>query len=174
VPAAAGVAGGLLGFVSPDLAVRARARGAREAFRHAVGAYLDLVALERAADGGPAEALHRAAAVGQAWTFVRIQEALDRARLSGEPPWAALAALAAEMGVDDLRDLADIIALAGDDGAAVYDTLVAKAAGLRARALADAEAEANAASERMTLPAVLLGLGFLILVCYPGLARVLT
>jgi len=78
------------------------------------------------------------------------------------------------MGVEELRDLADIIALAGDDGAAVYDTLVAKAAGLRARALADAEAAANAASERMTLPAVLLGLGFLILVCYPGLARVLT
>jgi hypothetical protein len=173
LPAFAAVVAGIVGFVVPDFAVRARARAARQAFRHAVGAYLDLVALERAADGGPAEALHRAAAVGQAWTFVRIQEALDRARLSGEPPWAPLARLAAEMGVDDLRDLADIIALAGDDGAAVYDTLLAKAAGLRARALSDAEAQANAASERMTLPAVLLGFGFLILVCYPGLARVL-
>jgi hypothetical protein len=174
LPALASLAAGLAGFFIPDLVVRAQARTAREAFRHAVGAYLTLVALERAADGGPAEALHRAAAVGWAWTFARIQEALDRARLSGEPPWAPLGRLAEEMGVDELRDLADIIGLAGDDGAAVYDTLLAKAAGLRARALADAEAAANAASERMTLPAVLLGFGFLVLVCYPGLARVLT
>ena len=74
----------------------------------------------------------------------------------------------------DLADLADIVALAGDDGAAVYDTLLAKAAALRNRTRADATAAANAASERMTLPAVLLGVAFLILVAYPALARVLT
>ena len=174
VPLGVALGAGLVGFLAPDLAVRSRARTAREEFRRAAGAYLDLVALERAADGGPAEALHRAAEVAHGWAFVRIRDALDHARLAGRPPWEALADLAAEVGVPDLADLADIVALAGDDGAAVYDTLLAKAAALRNRTRADAQAAANAASERMTLPAVLLGVAFLILVAYPALARVLT
>ena len=174
VPLAVGLGAGLVGFLAPDLAVRSRARTARAEFRRAAGAYLDLVALERAADGGPAEALHRAAEVAHGWVFVRIRDALDHARLAGRPPWEALSDLAAEVGVPDLADLADIVALAGDDGAAVYDTLLAKAAALRNRTRADAQAAANAASERMTLPAVLLGVAFLILVAYPALARVLT
>jgi Flp pilus assembly protein TadB len=165
---------GVLFFVVPDLIVKAEAEAARAQFRRAVGAYLDLVALERAADGGPADALDRAARVAQGGAFTRIGDALARARLAGLPPWLALADLAEDIGITELRDLADIVAVAGDDGAAVYDTLVAKAAALRARVLSDAEAEANAASERRTLPAVLLGFGFLLLVCYPALARVLS
>lgn len=38
-------------FFAPDLVVRAAGREARAEFRHAVAAYLNLVALERAADG---------------------------------------------------------------------------------------------------------------------------
>lgn len=160
-------------FFGPDMRVRQDAARARADFRRAVGAYLDLVALERAADGGPAEALERAAAVGQGWAFTRIADRLERARLAGQPPWEALTDLAAELGVDELRDLAEIVGLAGDDGAAVYETLVAKAAALRTRTMSETEAAANAASERMTLPGVLLGFAFTILVCYPSLARVL-
>ena len=70
-------------------------------------------------------------------------------------------------------DLADILAVAGDDGAAVYDALTAKAASLRSQQLAAAKAAANTASEKLTLPGVLLCFGFLLLVCYPGIARVL-
>ena len=88
-------------FFAPDLVVHGQAAEAREAFSAAVGAYLDLVALERAADGAPAEALTRAAAVADSWPFRRIRQALDRARLAGTPPWQALATLASEVGVDD-------------------------------------------------------------------------
>lgn len=160
-------------FFAPDFVVRSEAAHARAQFRRAVAAYLELVALERAADGGPADSLERAAAVGHGWEFTRIADALRRARLVGVAPWTALAQLADVTGVEDLRDLADIVALAGDDGAAIYDTLAAKAAALRSRTLADAEASANAASERLTLPSVALGLGFVLLVAYPALARVL-
>lgn len=160
-------------FFAPDLRVRQDAARGRADFRRAVGAYLDLVALERAADGGPAEALERAAAVGHGWAFTRIADRLERARLAGRPPWEALGDLADELGVEELRDLAEIVGLAGDDGAAVYETLVAKAAALRTRTMSETEAAANAASERMTLPGVLLGFAFTILVSYPGLARVL-
>jgi tight adherence protein C len=75
--------------------------------------------------------------------------------------------------VEELADLADVIALAGDDGAAVADTLAAKAAALRTRQLAESSTAANAASEKLTLPGVVLAFGFLVLVCYPALARVL-
>ena len=99
VPLGVALGAGLVGFLAPDLAVRSRARTAREEFRRAAGAYLDLVALERAADGGPAEALHRAAEVGHGWAFVRIRDALDHARLAGRPPWEGLSDLAREVGV---------------------------------------------------------------------------
>lgn len=174
VPAVACLAFGALFFLTPDLVVRSRAREKRAAFRRAVGAYLDLVALERFADAGPAEALERAASIGEGWAFARIADALHRARLAGATPWQALTTLAGEVGIDELRDLADIISLAGDDGAAIAQTLTAKAATLRAEELAAAETAANTASERLTLPGVLLAFGFLILVCYPALARVLT
>ena len=160
-------------FFVPDMIVRSEAAQARAAFRQAVAAYLELVALERAADGGPADSLERAAAIGHGTDFTRIADALHRARLVGVPPWTALADLADTTGVEDLRDLADIVALAGEDGAAIYATLAAKAAAVRTRALADAQADANAASERLTLPAVALGLGFVLLIAYPALARVL-
>lgn len=158
----------------PDLAARSQAADARTDFRRAVGAYFDLVALERAAEGGPVDALTRAATVAHGWAFTRIAGTLAHARLTGVAPWVALAQLADELGVGELTDLADIVTLAGNDGAAIYDTLLAKARSIRAAALADTEALANARSETMTLPAALLGIGFVILVGYPALSRILT
>jgi pilus assembly protein TadC len=160
-------------FFAPDLVVRSQAQEARARFRRAVGSYLDLVALERGADGGPAEALTRAAEVAHGREFRRIGDALVAARLRGATPWQALSELAAEVGVEELADLADVIALAGDDGAAVADTLTAKATALRTRQLAESAAAANTASEKLTLPGVVLAFAFLVLVCYPALARVL-
>jgi hypothetical protein len=173
LPAGLGLLLAAVFYLAPDWILRAQAREARIVFSAAVGSYLDLVALERTADGAPAETLHRAAHVADSWPFQHSRTALDRARLAGQPPWHALSDLAEHLGTGDLRDLADILTAAGDDGAAVYTALTAKAASLRTRQLAAAKAAANTASERLTLPAVLLCFGFLLLVCYPGIARVL-
>lgn len=173
IPVAATLAVAAFMSLLPDLAARSQATEARAEFRRAVGAYFDLVALERAAEGGPVDALVRAATVAHGWPFRRIADTLAQARLTGTAPWQALAQLAETLGVTELTDLADVITLAGNDGAAIYETLLAKARSIRAATLADTEAQANARSEAMTLPAAVLGIGFVILVGYPALSRIL-
>lgn len=162
---------GAVAFAVPGLLLRVRARERRRDFRHAIGAYLQLVALERDADGGPAVAVERAAAVCDSWAFERIRRALTQARFSGGTPWEALGTLSADLGVEELRDLAEVVSLAGTDGAAIYELLTTKAAALRTRELSDAKAEAGRATERMTLPAAVISMAFVLILIYPSLAR---
>ncbi|MEV7778585.1 hypothetical protein [Kitasatospora sp. NPDC088351] len=163
---------GLLWFV-PDAIVRGEAKEARTEYLHGIAAYLELVALERAADCGPAEALRRAASVGRGPVFRRIREALDRAATDRLPPWAGLDALAVELGLTPLQDVADIMRISGTDGAAVYDTLRARAKGLRGELLAEDLARANADSERMVAPGAALTLLMTVLIVFPALHQML-
>jgi hypothetical protein len=169
----AGLALGAVLFFVPDLDLHKRAAEGREAMRRTVCAYLELVALERAADAGTVEALDRAAALGDGPQFARIRDALLHAQLAGQPPWHGLTELAAELAVPELEDLADIMRLSGEDGAAVYATLRARAASLRTQLLAANTTKANAASEHMIVPVALLGIAFMALVGYPAFARIL-
>ncbi|MEU9190823.1 type II secretion system F family protein [Streptomyces sp. NPDC048484] len=174
VPAGVGlVIAGLL-FITPDLSVRDQARRAREEFAHALSAYLDLVALKRAADAGPTEALEKAAEVGAGWPFLYLQGALRRARLEKIPPYQALTELAAEYDLPVLDDVADIMRGSATDGAAVYKALRARTAALNAELLADQAAEANAASEKMTAPGALLAVLVMLLMAFPAVIRMLT
>lgn len=174
VPAAVGLLVAGLLFITPDLAVRDQAKRAREEFAHALSAYLDLVALKRAADAGPAEALEKAAEVGRGWPFLFLQGALRRARLEKIPPYQALAELAAEYDLPGLGDVADIMRGSATDGAAVYKALRARTAALNAELLADQAAEANAASEKMTAPGALLAVLVMLLMAFPAVIRMLT
>lgn len=174
VPAAAGLAIAALLFITPDLAVRDQAKRAREEFAHALSAYLDLVALKRAADAGPAEALEKAAAVGRGWPFLYLQGALRRARLEKIPPYQALSELADEYDLPVLDDVADIMRGSATDGAAVYKALRARTAALNTELLAGQAAEANAASEQMTAPGALLAVLVMLLMAFPAVIRMLT
>ena len=60
-------------FFVPDIDVRRRATAARADLRQTVCAYLELVALERAADAGAIEAVERAATIGESEGFQRIR-----------------------------------------------------------------------------------------------------
>lgn len=160
-------------FFAPDLDVRRRAVATRAEMRRAVCVYLELVALERVADAGTTEALHRAADIGDGRAFALLRDALLRAQLNGLPPWQGLARLADELRVPELGDVADIMRLSGEDGAAVYATLRARAASLRGTILSAAEADANAASEHMIMPVAALGVTFMVLLGYPAFARIL-
>ena len=166
------ILGGVL-FVVPDLDLRRRATTAREDLRRATCVYLELVALERAADAGTTEALDRAAQIGTTREFERIRDALLRAELTGRPSWVGLTDLAESTGVPELGDVADIMRLSGHDGAAVYATLRARAASLRTQLLTATTAKANAASEHMIVPVALLGVSFMALIAYPAFARIL-
>lgn len=173
VPLAAGVVLGCLFFWLPDINLRQEAVTARAAMREATCVFLELVAMERLADAGPTEALDRAAAIGGSRQFARLRDALLRAELAGQPAWSGLTDLAAATGVTELGDTADIMQLAGRDGAAVYATLRARASSLRTQLLAASTARANAASEHMVVPVSLLGLCFMALLGYPAFVRIL-
>lgn len=173
LPALASLALVAVLFVIPDVDLRRRATATRAEMRRAVCVYLELVALERAADAGSVEALDRAAAIGDGRAFQLIRDALVRAQLGGAAPWVGLSRLADELRVPELGDVGDIMRLSGEDGAAVYATLRARAASLRTSLLADEAAAANAASEHMVMPVAFLGLAFLALLAYPAFARIL-
>jgi hypothetical protein len=173
VPVAAGLALGAGMSLLPEVELRRRAALARDQMRRTVCVYLELVALERAADAGAVEALERAAAIGAGPGFVHIREALLRARLEGRTPWQQLSSLADELAVPELGDVADIMRLSGEDGAAVLPTLRARAASLRTSLLQAEVAAANEASERMSVPVALLGVAFMALLGFPALWRIL-
>jgi Flp pilus assembly protein TadB len=161
------------GWFLVDVNARQRAAEARTEFRIAIASYLDLVSLERAADAGPSEALKRAAQVGDGWVFERIRDALLRAELAGIAPWEGLRQLSEEIDVPELGHPADIIAIAGEEGASVYSTLQAQARSLRDVLLTDQQAHANTASEKMVVPVAAL---VIIMTCYialPAMVRVI-
>jgi len=158
-------------FFAPDLVTRVNAAERRTDFRRALTSYLDLVALERGAGAGPTEALEAAAEIGDGWAFRRIAAALDAARRAGAAPWTALARLARETGISELADVADIAEVAGQEGAKIMDTLAARAASMRAEALAADRATAGSRSTTMVVPIALLGAGFLLLLIFPIVYR---
>ncbi len=164
---------GVGGLVVPDLGIHGDANRRRRDFRHALSSLLDLVVVALAGGGGVESALVDAAAVGSSWAFFTLRRALDQARLARQAPWAALWRLGAELGVDELSELAASVALAGSEGAKVRASLAAKAVPLRTHALAEAETKDQAASERMSLPVVLLFAGFLFFIGFPAVERVL-
>jgi tight adherence protein C len=163
------VAGGLL----PTARLAARANIRRRDFRHVVGSFLDLVALNLSGGRGIPEALNAASSISDGWAMVRIRDCLEIARLQGVTPWHALGELGEQAGVVELRDLAAALDLVADDGAKVRESLAARAASLRRRELADAEGRAQARSQSMLVAQLLLAVGFLIFLIYPAIIRVL-
>lgn len=173
VPLGGGMVLATVGFLLPDLEIKAQARRRRAEFRAALAVFLDLTAVTLAGGAGVEGALTSAASVGHGWAFDRIRGALESSRLARTPPWVELGRLGADLDVSELVELAASVSLAGTEGARVRATLTARTESLRLHQLADAEGEASAATERMSLPVMVLFAGFLIFVGYPALAAVL-
>lgn len=174
LPAVGGLAMGVVFFFVPDLTLRSEADERRNDFRHALGSFLDLVVIGLAGGAGVESALADAASIGRGWAFEQLHNALDVTRLTGETPWAALSRLGDELDIPELPELAASVSLAGTEGARVRDSLAVKAQAIREHTMADQEYAAQAATEKMALPAVLLFVGFLILIGYPAMDAVLT
>ena len=161
--------GGLL-FVVPDLSLRERARNRHRELLQQISVYLDLVSLHLAGGAGLDRALEESAAQGMAWGFVEFKRVLAQAKLTNESPWTAFEKLGQELGSPELEELGSWLFLAGYSGSRVRSSLQIKARGLRERALHEAETRAQQATERMSLPVVLMFSGFLGLIGYPALA----
>lgn len=159
-------------FLLPDIDVRTEAKYARADFSRALGVYTDLVALERLSGAGARQAMESAAEVGDSWVFRRIGEELQRSRWNGVAPWDALQDLAAELGLSELGDLADVMRMSGE-GSQVYDNLRARSTAMRSAMLNTERAKANAASERLNMPMSMLGVVFMVILITPALLRVM-
>ncbi|GGV41671.1 type II secretion system protein [Actinomadura cremea] len=164
----------LLFFFFPDMQLKQEAQARRQDFRHVVGAFLDLVAMNLAGGRGVPEALVSAAGVGEGWGMHRIRDALGNARITGRTPWQALGGLGEELDVAELRDLAGALALVADDGAQIRKSLAARAASMRSRELSELEGKAGERSQSMLVAQLFLCAGFLIFLAYPALMRVLS
>jgi tight adherence protein C len=172
-PALVVLLGVLVGALLPTAAVASRAGVRRRDFRHVVGSFLDLVALNLSGGRGVPEALTSASQISDGWAMIRLRETLEAARLAGVTPWAALGELGQQTQVDELRDLAAALELVADDGAKIRESLAARATSLRRRELADAEGRAQARSQSMLVAQMLLAVGFLTFLVYPAVVRVL-
>jgi len=168
------VCGLAAGFVTPDIALRSHANARRAGFRHALSSYLDLVNVLLAGGAGIETSLEAAAQAGDGWGFMQIRHALVRARTRRQSPFDCLTELGNRIGVVELSEIAASVRLAGEQGARIKLSLAAKAASLRAHQMARIEADAQAATERMGLPTVLLFLGFMVLLGYPAIQQIVT
>ncbi|GAA1277971.1 type II secretion system protein [Planotetraspora silvatica] len=160
-------------FMLPDLQVKRDAAAKRRDFRHVVGAFLDLVAMNLAGGRGVPEALMMASSLGHSWAMVRIRDALSTARIVGITPWQALGQLGEEVNLDELRDLSAALGLVAEDGAKVRQSLAARAETMRRRELAEIEGEAGERSQSMLVAQLLLCAGFLVFLSFPAAMKML-
>jgi len=167
------VCAAVVGFLLPDVSLRQTAATCRRDFRTAVGAFLDLVAMRMASGAGLAEALTEAAAIGDGPAFARLRGALADARTDGLSPAAALGRLGEDLALPDLVDTSLRLRLVDTTGAQAQASLRAQAASLRDRELTDVQGRANERSQSMLVAQVVLGLGFVIFLGYPAVAKVL-
>jgi tight adherence protein C len=166
------VAMGVLGWFVPAVTVRSGARARREDFTYALSAFVDLLTVALSGGLGVDEALARSAAVGQGWAFGELRRSLALAQLHKEAAWDGLARLGRDLGVRELEELAASVTLAGKDGSRVTASIKAKARAMREHAQSRVEAGANTASELMSLPLMVMLLGFVLFVAFPTIATI--
>lgn len=160
-------------FCLPDLELKQQADRRRKDFRHAVGAFLDLVAMSLAGGRGVPEALMGASEIGGGWAMWLIKDALANARITGQTPWQALGRLGEEIKVDELKDLSAALSLVAEDGAKVRESLTARAASLRRKEIAELEGQAGERSQSMLVAQMLMCAGFMLFLIFPAVIALL-
>lgn len=160
-------------FFLPDAQLRQEAADRRRDFRHVLGAFLDLVAMNLAGGRGIPEALMMASQIGDGWVLRRIRDSLAGARVTGRTPWQALGDLGEEVDIDELRDLSAALGLVAEDGAKIRQSLTARAASMRSRQLSEVEGKAGERSQSMLIAQLLFCAAFLIFLVFPALMRVM-
>jgi Flp pilus assembly protein TadB len=170
--------GGLIAaLVGPVLAVvvlRGEAAERRQDLLVDLGAYSDLVVLLLAAGSGIEGALTTAADAGEDWTWRSLRAALRNARLTRQAPAEALSGLGRRLAVVELEEFGAAVELASTSGSRLRESLAARSEALRTREVARVQAQAASATERMTFPVVALAIGFLVVLGFPALTKVLS
>lgn len=163
------VVAGAAGWAYTVPSLKRTAERARADFEVSLATYFELVSLAFAGGKGPMDALREPASVGTGPAFRQLRGAMNASAEHREAPWTTLMNLGNRLGVQSLIDLGASITLASD-GAPVVDSLRAKAETMRDHAMSATEARAEARSETLSFPIVLMFAGFIILFGYPALA----
>lgn len=163
-----GVAGAAVGAALPPYLLRDEAERRRDQVRQALPGLLDVTGILLAAGQSLEAALRTATADSQDWTHQQLQHALYAAAIARQPAAEALQQLGERLAVDELTQLADGLAMAEREGAAMRQSIAARAHSLRERQLASIEAKAGSATEGMSFPLVAFVVGFVLLIGYPA------
>ncbi|WP_051326205.1 type II secretion system F family protein [Glycomyces tenuis] len=174
VIATAAVAFAALTWAVVEADLHTRAGRARAEAARALAVVLSLTAMALSGGAGIDSALRSAAGAGHGVPFERIRAVLDKAALLTRTPWETLGELGERLGVGAYTQLAATTALAGTEGARIRTSLTDRATAMRGQRLADIEADALAATERMSLPIVAMATAFVVIVGYPALERIMT
>ena len=167
---ATSIVGTLYGVAHPMRTVPKRAAERRRAYRWQLAMFLLAVGMCLSAGHHIESAIKRAASAGRGGLLDEINRAIGRARLHREPPWTRIRSLGEELGLDELADVAENVALAGEDGASIRETVSMKADALMGRILTEDEAEANAATESMHWPSAALLFAGMALAVVPAMS----
>ena len=161
------------GFLFPEHKIRQQSKARRRSFLHSFSSFLDLTNILLAGGAGTETALIAAAESGDGWSFEQIRRALTVAKSARTSPWIELSRLGEMYSLPQIKEIAGSIQLAGEHGARIRTSLAARAESLRYRQMSDVESSANAATERMGLPMVLLFISFIVLIGYPAVTLVI-
>jgi tight adherence protein C len=147
----------------------------RDQMRETLSTLLDLVGGSLAGGAGVEQALDDTMDELSGWAATRIRRELAAAaQTRGRQrvhTWNALRDLGAQIGVDELTELATATEQAAG-GAPVAETMAVVARTMRGRTTAEMERQANAKSAQMALPIMLFGLGYLIFLLYAAMGAI--
>jgi tight adherence protein C len=160
------------GFFIPDLDVTAKAATRRLGVRHALSVFLDLTVVTLAGGSGVEAALAQAADTGDGFSFTQIRRALTTAQHLRVPAAATLGQLGQELQVPALEELSASLTLAGTEGSKIKASLAAKAESLRAHDLSDADAAAQSATEKLSMPTMVMVIAFLLFLGFPAMVHI--
>jgi Flp pilus assembly protein TadB len=170
VPLVLAVLCGALGAIVIHLTTVERAATVRTDLRYQLSAYLDVVTMLLAGNSGYEGALEQASRAGDGRLFVELRHRMRESAARGASLTEALHQTGADLGLDELEQVAATAALSAAEGAPVARTLAAKCATLRTALATEQESEARLRTSRLTTPIVGMALIFMALVIYPALS----
>lgn len=168
---AAGAA--LVGWWLPDSMLKTQAEQERERFKQSSEAWLELVAQLVTAGADEHAALNAAAGCSNQPAFTALLDALAEASARGEPPWTGLRRLAETRRLRFMEPFIASLELAGTTGAGARQAIISQVDAARSKSLAEADAAAASAGEKMGAPLALIGGAFMVLMGYPPMAGIL-
>ena len=170
---AAGIAGALAGWVVAVAVLQDKATKARRTLALAVASWTQMSALMIRAGVTDEQAMRRAAAVGDHWTFRMLAGAMDRAVANQQELWSGLDDLGHAADVSEIRQLAAELRLTESAGGTPTEALLARADALRQDELANQLAAANAARLKQDIVLGALGIVLVLYVIYPTVQTLL-